>query len=55
MWSIPAARTKTKAPHRVPLSAPALAILDELRGLDADLVFPSNARSGRSAPLRARP
>ncbi|TSE29333.1 tyrosine-type recombinase/integrase [Tepidimonas taiwanensis] len=47
-WSIPAQRMKAARPHRVPLSAPALAILREmaaLRGEGAALVFPG-ARGG---------
>jgi len=43
VWHVPGDRTKTKKAHRVPLSAPALAILDEMRGFgDAPdaLVFP---------------
>ena len=42
-WSIPGERTKTGRPHRVPLSARALAILNEARTLadGTGLVFPS--------------
>jgi integrase len=44
-WTVPAARMKGRQEHRVPLSAPALAILDEMRlarhGNDGDaFVFP---------------
>lgn len=42
-WTIPASRMKTKKMHRVPLSARALAILDEAKAYkrsDTDLVFP---------------
>ena len=53
VWTIPAARMKAGKAHRVPLAPPAVALLDELRGLDAELVFPSNARRGRPAPLTA--
>ena len=42
-WTIPAARMKNGREHRVPLSGPALAILDGTRELTggAGLVFPS--------------
>jgi integrase len=47
LWIIPAARMKAGKEHRVPLSAPAIAILDEVpRMLDVPFVFP--ARSGRA-------
>ena len=42
-WTVPAARMKMARPHRVPLPARAIEILEEARELcdDADLVFPS--------------
>jgi integrase len=42
-WRIPAERMKMKAPHLVPLSAQALATLEEIRPLTghSDFVFPS--------------
>ena len=40
-WLIPGARMKRGVPHRVPLSPAAVAVLERVRGLDADLVFPS--------------
>lgn len=40
-WTIPAERMKMKAGHRVPLSAPVLAILEAVRDLLGALVFPS--------------
>jgi len=42
-WTVPARRMKAKRDHRVPLSARALEILHEARGLSkgAGLVFPS--------------
>jgi integrase len=47
LWIIPAARMKAGKEHRVPLSAPAIAILEEVpRMLDVPFVFPS--RSGRA-------
>ncbi|MEY8838946.1 tyrosine-type recombinase/integrase [Cribrihabitans sp. XS_ASV171] len=50
---IPAERMKAKEEHRVPLSRQAVAILQEVRGLDADLVFPSPQKVARrkSKPL----
>lgn len=41
-WAIPAARTKTRKPHRIPLSTQALTILAEARqlGHSGDLIFP---------------
>jgi integrase len=46
-WTVPAARMKGGRPHRVPLSAEAIAVLAEARGLDngSGLVFPA-PRSG---------
>ena len=43
IWTVPATRTKAKREHRVPLSGPALAILDAGRSLanGNPLVFPS--------------
>ncbi len=48
-WRVPAERMKMKREHRVPLSDPALAVLDDMRPLrDAsDLVFPSTAKPER--------
>ncbi len=45
-WTIPAARMKSKRPHRVALSGAALAILEQARPLrnDSDLLFPSALR-----------
>ena len=46
-WTVPAARMKAQREHRVPLSAPALALLNELPRFDgAELVFPG-MRPGR--------
>lgn len=39
VWAIPAERMKAKRPHRVPLCARALAILDAVRPLSRDVVF----------------
>ena len=48
-WRIPADRMKGHAEHRVPLSAEALAVLEQARTLDdgSGLVFPSPMRRGR--------
>ena len=40
VWTVPGERMKAGEPHRVPLSASALAILNEVRGLHPELVFP---------------
>ncbi len=40
VWIIPGDRMKEGKDHRVPLAAEALAILETVRGLDRDLVFP---------------
>ena len=41
IWNVPAERTKTGKLHRVPLSAEALAILEEVSPLGSDLLFPT--------------
>jgi len=41
-WTIPAERMKMDLSHRVPLSNQAIAILEQSRGFDDKLVFPSN-------------
>ncbi|MGL5304525.1 MAG: tyrosine-type recombinase/integrase, partial [Aeromonas sp.] len=41
IWTIPADRMKTKVTHRIPLSLTAIAILDKVRGLHGEWVFPS--------------
>ena len=48
-WRIPVERMKGHAEHRVPLSAEALAVLEQARTLDdgSGLVFPSPMRRGR--------
>ena len=45
VWTIPADRMKAGKEHRVPLAKEALDVLDRVRGLDAELVFPSPSRS----------
>jgi len=42
LWTIPAARMKARRPHRVPLSAEALAVLREVEGVSDQWVFPTN-------------
>ena len=51
LWLIPAERMKMRAPHVVPLSRQALAVLEELRPISGshDLVFPG--RSERDRPI----
>lgn len=44
VWTVPAERMKRGVAHRVPLSPEALAVLDKVRGLDGDLIFPSPTR-----------
>lgn len=43
-WTIPDHRMKTARQHRVPLSPEALRILDRVRGLDCEFVFPQRSR-----------
>jgi integrase len=47
IWTVPGTRMKTHKPHRVPLSPEALAILETVRGLDEDLIFPSLSRDAQ--------
>lgn len=53
LWSIPAARMKMRAEHRVPLSRQALDVLEAAKALSGgrDLVFPSPYYVGKDAPL----
>ena len=44
VWLVPEARMKRGVPHRVPLSAEALSVLEKVRGLDPVYVFPSPKR-----------
>ncbi|SHJ24236.1 tyrosine-type recombinase/integrase [Wenxinia saemankumensis] len=52
-WTVPAERMKRGLPHRVPLSDQALEVLAKVKGMDADLVFPSptRANSRQARPL----
>ena len=49
VWRIPGPRMKSGTEHRVPLSVPALDVLEEAEALDdgSGLVFPSSVRRGR--------
>lgn len=44
-WTLPADRMKAGTEHRVPLSSAALDILDEVKGLNHKLIFPSSKGS----------
>ena len=44
VWTVPGERMKAGLPHRVPLSEPALAVLQTARGLDPEKVFPGHRR-----------
>lgn len=48
-WAIPGDRMKRGVPHRVPLSDAALAVLERVRGLDPEIVFPSAQRGPQGA------
>ncbi|WP_417254244.1 tyrosine-type recombinase/integrase [Celeribacter sp.] len=47
VWEIPAERMKAGSSHRVPLCEAALEVLESVRGLDNDLIFPSAQRAPR--------
>jgi integrase len=53
VWTVPAERMKSGRPHRVPLNSSALALLERVKGLDSDLIFPSPSkdRHGKSRPM----
>ncbi len=44
IWTVPGERMKAGRPHRVPLSKSAIAVLQTVRGLDPQLVFPGQKR-----------
>lgn len=46
LWVIPASRMKAGKEHRVPLTEPALALLNSLKGNHPEYVFPSRRRQG---------
>ncbi len=41
IWTVPPERMKAGLPHRVPLSLQAITVLEQMRGLHEQLVFPS--------------
>lgn len=45
VWALPKDRMKARRAHAVPLTDEAVAILERVRGLDSDLVFPSAQRN----------
>ncbi len=51
-WTIPADRMKRGIEHRVPLSPQAMAVLENVKGLGADLVFPS-PNSGKDEQVQS--
>jgi integrase len=44
VWALPKERMKARRAHRVPLTDEAIALLEQVKGLDSDLVFPSVQR-----------
>jgi len=44
LWIIPADRMKAEREHRVPLSDEALAVLERVRGLNTEIIFPGQKR-----------
>jgi len=44
LWIIPADRMKAKREHRVPLISEAISILEKVRGLDHEFIFPGQKR-----------
>jgi integrase len=46
VWTVPAERMKADREHRVPLSAPALALLERIGGQGGDFIFPG-LKAGR--------
>jgi integrase len=47
IWTLPLERMKGRREHRVPLSKPAMAVLERMRGQGADFIFPG-LNPGRS-------
>jgi integrase len=54
VWTVP--RTKNGRPHRVPLSPPAVAVLERMQALrdDSNVVFPSRRRGGKLGHMSLR-
>ncbi len=50
VWTVPAARMKTRKPHIVPLSPEALAVLEKVRGLGTDLIFDRTGTAKAMSP-----
>lgn len=46
IWTIPAARMKARREHRVPLSKPAIAVLERAKGKHKEFVFPGPSDKG---------
>jgi integrase len=44
VWALPKERMKARRAHRVPMTDEAIAVLEQVKGLDGDLVFPSVQR-----------
>lgn len=44
VWEIPAIRMKMDRPHRIPLSARAIEVIERARGLHSELLFPGSVR-----------
>jgi integrase len=55
LWIVPAERMKARHPHRVPLSAEAMAILKQMKLLGSDWVFPSPTTKKRTGKAKDRP
>ena len=49
VWTIPAHRMKTGREHIVPLAPEAIRILDKVRGLDSEYVFPQRSQTPEGA------
>jgi integrase len=49
LWTIPAHRMKTGRMHVVPLAPEAIGIVDRVRGLDSEYVFPQRSRTPSGA------
>lgn len=54
VWTIPAERMKAEVEHRVPLSAPAVALLRGVQGLSPTFAFPSPVGPKKGAPAGSR-
>lgn len=58
LWTLPSTRAKNKKPHLVPLSGPAIDLLDDLAGgakwPDAGLVFSTNGKTAPSGFSKAK-